>query len=77
MMWVFVFVAMIVADVLWTEWAKAITAKSAELSALYAAGIVVCGAFSTTEYVHDPILIIPAGAGAALGTWWSVRRGRP
>lgn len=74
MMWPFVFVAMLLADVLWTEWSKAIAAKRAVMSGWYAAGIVVCGAFSTTEYVHDPILILPAAAGAALGTWWSVRR---
>lgn len=74
MMWLFVFMAMLIADILWTEWSKSIAAKDAVMSAVYAAGIVVCGAFTTTEYVHDPILILPAAAGAALGTWWSVRR---
>lgn len=75
MMWIFVFTATVIADVIWAEWSKAVAAKRPAASGLYAMGIIVCGAFVTIEYVHDHILLVPAAAGAFLGTWWSVRRG--
>jgi hypothetical protein len=74
MTWVFVFTATVIADVIWTEWSKAVTAKHAELAGLYAAGIILCGAFVTIEYVRDSSLVLPAALGAMLGTWLSVRR---
>lgn len=73
-MWVFVFTATVIADVIWAEWARAVSLRRADLAAVYAAGIIVCGAFVTIEYVHDHWLLLPAAAGAFVGTWWSVNR---
>jgi hypothetical protein len=74
MTWFLVFTATVIADIVWAEWAKAIAARHAEKSAFYAAGIIVCSTFVTAEAVKDLWLLIPACAGGAAGTWWSVKR---
>lgn len=75
MTWAFVFTATVIMDIVWAEWSKAVTAKRAELAGHYAAALIVCSAFVTIEFVHNHWLMIPAGAGAWIGTWWAVRRG--
>lgn len=74
MKWLAVFTAMAVTDYFYAAWTTAVSASRAPAAALYAAGIVLCGAFSITEYVSDPWLVVPATAGAALGTYLSVKR---
>lgn len=76
MMWLVVFFAMIVVDIIWAEWAKACAAKQAGYAATLSAGIVLCGTFVTAEAVHDLWLLIPACAGGWIGTYWSVIRGK-
>lgn len=74
MKWLAVFLAMAVTDYLYASWSAAVTSKLASPAAAYSAGIILCAAFTITEYVSDPWLVIPAAAGGALGTYLSVRR---
>jgi hypothetical protein len=74
MKWLAVFAAMAVTDYLYASWSAAVTSKRAASAAATAAGIVLCGAFTITEYVSNAWLVVPAAAGAALGTYLSVKR---
>ena len=60
-------------DMCWTLY----IAKVQELKALGAATwsmlIMVFGAGVTISYIHNPILLIGAAAGAFVGTWLTVR----
>lgn len=67
-----VFLAVAVADGLWTRWAVAAGAGQALPAALYSSAIVVVSAFVTLAYLRDRLYIIPAVLGAFLGTYYSV-----
>lgn len=68
-----VFVAMMVTDFVWTDWAKSVADKKPIRAGIMSIGTVLCGAFVVTAYVHDPKYIISAALGAFLGTYLSVR----
>ena len=73
MNWLWVFLAMAIADWFWAEWGKACAAKKPGLASLHSVCIVLCGGFTIVEYTANHWLLIPACAGAAVGTWISVR----
>lgn len=67
--WIAVFVAMTLVDAVWALYTRAIAQSRRSAAATYAALIIVLGGFTTTSYVHDLTLLIPAAAGAFAGTW--------
>lgn len=73
MHWAFVFFATAIADLVWADWAQAIQNKNASRASANAGLIILFGAYTTVQFVDNHWLIIPAVAGGALGTWWSVR----
>lgn len=68
-----VMIAIAIVDVFWTWYIQ----FSGDRKAFKAAGastmIMFIGAFATTNYVHDNILILAAGIGAFLGTYFTVK----
>lgn len=71
--WVGVFLALFFLDFIWAEYTRAITDKRPHRAATTAVQIILLSGFATTSYVHNPILLIPAGLGAYAGTWASVK----
>lgn len=78
MTWALVFTAMAVLDFVWAEYTAAISAGKRLASSTWAVAIILCSGYVTKSYVDNPVLLIPAGAGAFLGTWLAVHlhRGR-
>lgn len=68
-----VFVSMGAADICWTRYMQRVASKEPVVAGMWSAGIVAIGAVSVMAYVNDPLYLIPAGLGAFVGTWWSVR----
>lgn len=63
------------ADVCWTRYMQGVAAKEPFLAGMWSAAIVVIGSISIVAYVSSPAYLIPAGLGAFIGTYFSVRRG--
>lgn len=70
MIWqaVLVFVACAISDVLWAFYIKATAGHHTWLAACGSAAIVLVGCFSVVEYITNHVMIIPAAAGAFVGT---------
>jgi hypothetical protein len=75
MKWLAVFLAVALADALWSRYILAASTRQAGIASLYSAGIVLVGGFTTLAYVDDPRYLLPAALGAVAGTYWAVRRG--
>jgi len=65
---ILVFLAVTLADILWTKYFLATSREQEHIAGLYSAGIILVGSFITRSYVHDGIMIIPAVLGAYVGT---------
>jgi hypothetical protein len=50
--------------------------RRAAAAACWGVLIFLFGAVAVTAYIDDPIYLMPAGAGAWIGTYATVRRGR-
>ena len=72
----FVFLAMIVTDVIWTYYIQTIADKKAAQAAFWSMLVMFTGAYTVVHYVADPVMVIPAGLGAAVGTYLTVRYGK-
>jgi hypothetical protein len=70
-----VFLAVALADGLWTLYIVAAAARLPLPAALYSTGIVLTGAFVTLAYVRDRWYLLPAALGAFAGTYLSVLYG--
>jgi hypothetical protein len=70
-----VFVAVALADALWTRYIVTASGHRPFAAANYSAGIILVGAFATLSYVDDPRYLVSACLGAWVGTWLTVRRG--
>ena len=70
-----VFLAVALADVLWTRYILCASERRAVAAAVYSAGIVLVGGMTTLAYVDDPRYLVPAALGAIVGTWVTVRHG--
>lgn len=71
-----VFVALFALDFVWARYTNAMTEKRATIAGNYAAAIIVLSGFGITQYASEPILLIPAAAGAWLGTAFAICRSR-
>ncbi len=70
--YVFVFGATFALDFVWAYYTKALNERAAGRAAWWAAGIIILGGVAQIGYVNDPVLLIPAALGAALGTYAAV-----
>lgn len=62
-----------ICDVCWTFYFISIDGRKAINSAMWSSFIMLLGAFSVENYVHDGSFIIAAVIGAFIGTYGSVR----
>jgi len=72
MRWCAVFLAVALADALWSLYMLAVAAREPVVAGCYSAGIVLAGAFVTVQYVKDRRYLLPAVLGAFVGTYLSV-----
>ncbi len=75
MKWLAVFLAVTVADAAWSYYIRAAAERRPLAAGTSAVAILVIGGFTTLAYVHDPRYLLPAGLGAFVGTYLTVRRG--
>jgi hypothetical protein len=68
-----VFLAVLVADALWTLYILAASERKPVRAASYSAAIVLAGGITTLAVVASPWYLLPASAGAFVGTWWAAR----
>jgi hypothetical protein len=71
--WVWIFAALAVLDFIWAQYMAAVAKGPAASAAAWSVPIYALGSLVTIEYVHDPWLLIPACAGAFVGTYLSVK----
>jgi hypothetical protein len=68
-----VFIAVLVADATWTLYIRATAERRPVLAATYSVAIVLMGGVTTLAVVASPWYLLPASAGAFVGTWWAAR----
>ena len=68
-----VFLAVLAADFLWTRYIIATAEGRALVAAGYSSAIVLAGGVTTLAFVASPWYLLPASAGAFVGTWWAAR----
>lgn len=73
MLWLGVFIALFVLDFVWAKYTYAMTNKRAWNAGGYAGLIIMLGGFAQISYTSDHLLLIPAVAGAVLGTTVAVK----
>ena len=61
-----------VSDFIWAKYIASITGADAWVAGVWGMATVVLGAFIVLSYVGDKRMIIPAGIGAFLGTYFAV-----
>lgn len=74
MKYALVFVFMVLVDIVWAEYTKAVTASRPFVAGIWTMGIIVFGAFPTIAYVNDHTMLIPAALGGFCGTYLSIWR---
>jgi hypothetical protein len=68
------FVAMAALDYVWAYYQRAVTQKAPVRAAQLSAMLIVLNAGVVLSYADDHWMILPAAAGAFIGTYYSVRR---
>lgn len=71
--WITTFLAMTITDLMWAWYVKKVNANNAFMSGVAAVGLFAVGAITVVGYANNPILIIPASAGAFVGTYLGVK----
>lgn len=71
-----VFVGVIVLDYVYAEYTKAAADRNAIVSSNMAMALIVITGFVTSCYVVNQWLLIPAAAGAWVGTYLSIKYGK-
>lgn len=69
---IFVFLAMALADVCWTYYFIKIGERKSIQAGLWGVGVYLCGAFAVMSYMENKMLLIAAILGSFVGTWASV-----
>ncbi|HEU4699836.1 MAG TPA: hypothetical protein VFS40_11695 [Gemmatimonadales bacterium] len=69
-----VFVCAVALDALWALYIRRSAQGQAVQAATYATVLLALGAFNTLSFLDDNLMLVPAGAGAWLGTFLTVRR---
>lgn len=68
-----VFVAALLADVVWARYTISVAAHAPRLAAIWATFIILIGVVNIDAYIASRWFVIPAAAGAAVGTYYTVR----
>lgn len=68
-----VFAALFVLDFVWAKYTQAMTSKRALGASCYASAIILLSGFAAVSYTANPMMLIPAMAGAFAGTFTAVR----
>lgn len=68
-----VFAALFALDFVWAKYTTAITAKRPMLASSFASVIILLSGGAAIGYTTEPLMLIPAMAGAFAGTWVAVR----
>lgn len=76
LLWMAVFVGVIVLDYVYAEYTKAAADRNAIVSSNMAMFLIVITGFVTSCYVINQWLLIPAAAGAWVGTYLSIKYGK-
>ena len=63
------FFGLVVLDLVWARYTITLVKKHAATSGGYAATIMLLNGVVTLTYVHNPWMILPAAAGAFVGTY--------
>ena len=61
-----------VSDFIWAKYISSITDATPAVAGFWGMATVVLGAFVVLSYVNDRRMIVPAGIGAFLGTYFAV-----
>lgn len=71
-----VFAGVTFVDTLWALYIRYTANGSPWRASISAVGLTLCGALLTLEYVKDPLMLIPAGLGAFVGTFATLKWGK-
>lgn len=74
MTWVLTFLAMLGLDIMSAWYTRAVAARHPTRAALAAMAMVLFGGAATIAYVDNHWMLVPALAGAALGTYIGTKR---
>jgi hypothetical protein len=71
MIWqvILAFLGMVALDYVWARYVLTLTKKRIIVGSSYAAGIMLLNGMVTLTYVSNPWMILPAAAGAFIGTY--------
>ena len=75
-MFIAVFLAMMITDIMWAKYTLAVAFLKPVLSGIYSAVIILMGAVTVVAYVEDRSMLIPAMLGAFVGTYYTIKRAR-
>ncbi len=67
--WIVVFLSVALADLAWTRYNMSVSRSAPFSAASWSTVIVLLGAVTFMGYAEDRWLVIPAGAGAWVGTY--------
>lgn len=70
--WLTTFIAVFIADVCWTYWGRRIKDGAPNVAANWAAALFLTSGFATISFVSNFWLLIPATAGAWVGTRFAI-----
>lgn len=71
---VLVFFSVAIADVIWARYIQSCAEKRQWAAAGLAALVVLVGSVFTLALMDDPRYVLPAAAGAFVGTFWATKR---
>ena len=74
LMWLLAFIVMTALDYIWAKYNQATVHRQQWRAGAYAVLIYAFGAFGVISYTHDWTLLIPACAGAFVGTVLATRQ---
>lgn len=77
MKFILVFLAVALADVVWTKYIDEVGKKRPLFAALWSSAIIAMSTFTTVEYINDHAMAIPAILGAFAGTYYAVWKSLP
>lgn len=71
-----VFIVMAINDWVWSRYIAEVGAKRAARAAVWGSLTLLFGAFNVVSYTHDHWAVVPAVAGAFVGTYVAVKRSK-